>query len=140
MARAFKAVAVALSRSLSDKKAEQVALLHVGRTSPVADYMVIATALSRPHLDSLQVEAEKSAKDLGLSLLRRAKPESDHWRVLDFGGLLVHLMTKETRDFYALEKLYHGSPRVSWGPERDGKAAAAPAGRPSSRRPRSRAR
>jgi ribosome-associated protein len=114
MARAFKTVALRLARAASDKKGENIAVLHVGKTSPVTDYMLIVTANSRPHLESLEAEIDKAADALGLRCLRRSKPASDQWRVLDFGGLLVHLMTEESRGFYALEKLYHEAPRLKW--------------------------
>ena len=139
MARAFKPLAVALARAISDKKAEEVSLLHVGRTSPVADFLLIATVNSRPHLEAVEVETVKAARDLRLTCLRRARPQSDQWRVLDFGGVLVHLMTAESRAFYALEKLYHDSPRVSWESANGRESKAAPA-RPRSHRPKIRSR
>ncbi len=114
MARAFRSVALKLARAACDKKGEAIAVLNVAKTSPVTDYMLIVTANSRPHLEALEAEVEKSADALGLRCLRRSKPASDHWRVLDFGGLLVHLMTSDSREFYALEKLYHEAPRLKW--------------------------
>jgi len=114
MARAFKAVALRLARAAADTKGEDVSLLNVSKTSPVTDYMLIVTANSRPHLEALEREIDKEADAMGVDCLRRSKPASDHWRVLDFGGLLVHLMTADSREFYALEKLYHEAPRIKW--------------------------
>jgi ribosome-associated protein len=136
MARAFKPVALALAKAISDKKGEEISLLHVGRTSPITDYLLIATALSGPHLQALDIEVEKVARTLSVSCLRRAKPESDEWRVLEFDGILVHLMTSKTRDFYAHENLYHEDARVSW----DGERRPAKKGRPRSQRPSGNAR
>ena len=53
-----------------------------------------------------------AVKEFNLRCLHRAG--SDQWRVLDFGGFLVHLMTEQTRAFYSLDKLYIGAPRVRW--------------------------
>ncbi len=114
MARAFKGVAVAAARAADDKKGEDIALLHVSKTSPITDYLLIVTANSRPHLETLEHEVERAAADFNVACLHRARPRSDQWRVLDFGGLLVHVMTRETRDFYALDKLYFDSPKVAW--------------------------
>lgn len=114
MGKGFKFVAVAAARSLSEKKAENIVLLNVSRTSPITDYLLIATANSRPHLESLEFEVDKAAQEFGVHPLRRAKPKSDSWRVVDFGGLLAHLMTAETRELYALEKLFPDASRVSW--------------------------
>jgi ribosome-associated protein len=114
MGRVFKAVAVAAARAADAKKGEDIALLHVSKTSPITDYLLIVTANSRPHLETIEREIEDAAGEFNVSCLHRARPESDQWRVLDFGGMLVHVMTDETRKFYALDKLYHDAPRVDW--------------------------
>ena len=114
MARAFKTLAFALARAADNKKGEDIAVLNVGKTSPVVDYLLIVTANSRPHLEAIESEIEKAAKENKSECLRRSRPASDQWRVLDYGGLLVHIMTSESRDFYGLEKLYHLSPRLKW--------------------------
>lgn len=116
MAPGFKAVAVAAARAAWDKKAEEVLLLNVAKSSPLADYMLLATALSPSHMESLEQEIGKALKEFSLPCLRRARPASDNWRVMDFGGLLVHLMTGEARLFYSLEKLHPEAPRLKWLP------------------------
>lgn len=114
MGKGFRFVAAAVARALSDKKAEDVLLLHVTRTSPITDYLLLATATSRPHLDSLEVELDKAAKDYALQPLHRAKPRSETWRVVDYGGVLVHIMTAEARALYALERIYPDARQVKW--------------------------
>lgn len=131
MARAFKAVALACARAASEKKGEDIALLHAGRESPLADYILIVTALSRPHLESLEDEVDRAARELHAPCLHRARPKSDQWRVLDFGGLIVHVMTQEARAFYCLERLHPAACRLRWSADggRRKTPARAPAGR-----------
>lgn len=114
MAKAFKTAAVSAARSADDKKAEDVLVLDVRKTSSLVDYIVVATALSRPHLEALEIHIEEALGRDGLLLRRRARPQTDQWRVLDFGGLMVHLMTHPARELYALEKLNDGAKGVSW--------------------------
>ena len=116
MARTFKSLAVALARAASDKKAEDVLVLDVRRQSPITEYMIIATVTSPPHLDAVEDAVRQLGKDLRCPALRRARPESSKWRVLDFGGLLAHFMTDEARRFYALEKLYRLARPLDWSP------------------------
>ena len=132
MARTFKSLGQALARAASDKKAEDVVLLDVRRQCPIAEYLLIATATSPPHLEAVEEAVREAGQELGSAALRRARPASDTWRVLDFGGIMAHFMTEETRRFYALEKLWHLARPVPWQPE----AAAAP--RPKSRTPKPR--
>jgi ribosome-associated protein len=114
MARAFKAVAVAAALAVDDKKGEEIAVLDVRKSSPVVDYLVIATALSRPHMESLERKIEEELEALGVRVHHRSRPQTDHWRVLDFGGVMIHLMSAEARALYALERLHDGAKEVAW--------------------------
>lgn len=114
MARTFKTLAVSTARAVDDKKAEDVVLLDVRKTSSLVDYIIIATALSRPHLEALEHHVEKGLEHEGLHPHHRSRPRSDSWRVLDFGGIMVHLMTAEARELYDLEKLNDDAKEIAW--------------------------
>lgn len=114
MPKAFKSAAVAAAAALEDKKAENVLVLDARKTSPLADYLVIATALSRPHLEALENKVEEDLHKLGLRVHRRNRPQTDLWRVLDYGGLMIHLMSEDARALYALERLHDGAKEVAW--------------------------
>lgn len=117
MARAFRGLSLAAAQAAADKKGEGISLLHVSRLSPLADYLLIVTALSRPHMEAIEDSIESAAAGLRARCLHRSRPRSDRWRVLDYGGLLVHIMTAQTRDFYALDKLYGEAAAVRWQAE-----------------------
>ncbi|MEK7389583.1 MAG: ribosome silencing factor [Elusimicrobiota bacterium] len=114
MPRVFRSAAVAAARSAEDKKAESILLLDVRKTSPLSDYMLIATAVSRPHLEALETKLSEDLEKIGLDIHHRNRPQSDLWRVLDYGGLIIHLMIEETRKLYALERLHDGAKELSW--------------------------
>ena len=127
MTQLFRSLGRVLAQTASDKKAEGVVLLDVRRQSAVAEYMLIATVSSPPHLEAVEEALSQAADEHRCPALRRARPQSSQWRVLDFGGLLAHIMTEESRSFYSLEKLYHQARPVAWqaGPD----APAAPRAR-----------
>lgn len=114
MARAFRGLALSAARAAADKKGEEISLLHLSRISPLADYLLIVTALSRPHMAAIEDSIEDAAAGLRARCLHRSRPQSDRWQVLDYGGLLVHIMMAQTRDFYALDKLYGEAAAVRW--------------------------
>jgi ribosome-associated protein len=114
MARAFKAVAVSVARVADERKAEQVQVLDVRKTSNVVDYLVVVTALSRPHIEALEQKIVEELEGDGLRVHHRSRPQTDAWRVLDFGGVMVHLMSAEARELYALERLHDGAKEVAW--------------------------
>lgn len=114
MPKAFKNIAIAAARSIDGRKAEKIVVLDVRKTSPLSDYLIIATAMSRPHLESLEDKVAEDMEGLGLRVHRRNRPQTDLWRVLDFGGLIVHLMSEEARELYALERLHEGAKELPW--------------------------
>ncbi|MBI5625343.1 MAG: ribosome silencing factor [Elusimicrobia bacterium] len=108
----FRHVALAAAQAAFDKKAEHLVLYYVGASHPLADFLLIMTALSDSHMDTLQHAVEETLKTAGLRPLRRARPESDQWKVLDYGDLVVHIMTQASRDFYRLERLYGNARKI----------------------------
>jgi ribosome-associated protein len=114
MARAFKSVAVSAARVADERKAEQIQVLDVRSTSPLVDYLVVATALSRPHIEALEKKIVEAMEDEGLGIHHRSRPQTDAWRVLDFGGVMIHLMSAQARELYALERLHDGAKEVTW--------------------------
>ena len=114
MALTFRALGRALARAAYDKKAEEIVLLDVRKQSPVTEYMLIATVNSAPHLEAVEDAVRNAGRELRCPPLRRARPASDSWRVLDFGGVMVHLMTAPARELYALERLHDDAKAVAW--------------------------
>lgn len=114
MPKAFKTVTISAARAMHEGKAADIVVLDVRKTSPLSDYMIVATALSRPHLESLEEKLAEALAQAGLRVHHRNRPQSDLWRVLDFGGLIVHLMVAEARELYALERLHEGAKELAW--------------------------
>lgn len=114
VARRLKDLASIAARAADDKKGEDILLLHVSPVCSIAEYMLIVSAGSPAQLEAIQEKVEVDLEDEGERPIRRDGRSSDVWRVLDYGGLLIHLMHPIAREFYSLEKLYHGARKVSW--------------------------
>ena len=97
-----------------DKLAENVATLEIGKVSSVADYMMVATASSEPQLRALSSYIERQVREIyKLRTLNQPDDSSSGWVLLDFGNLIVHLMTPEARERYDLEGLWGESPTAA---------------------------
>lgn len=106
MNKNLKNLAIKAARILEDKKGEGVALYDLGNKSSLCDYVIVATATSAPHLNALEEEVSIKLKEDGFFKLNRDGSGSQIWRVSDYGGLILHLMTEEARAYYALDKMF----------------------------------
>ena len=92
--------------TLDNKKAQEIKLLRTREITILADFFVICTASSTVHLKTLSDEVELKLKASGEQPLRREGQRTGGWILIDFGAVVVHLFTKEARDFYTLERLW----------------------------------
>lgn len=98
---------VCLAARLADeKKAENIRVIDLNGQSALCDFVLIVTATSKPHLDSIEEEISKKLKEHGIYKLNRDGRESPFWRVSDYGGFLAHIMVAQARDFYGLDELF----------------------------------
>jgi ribosome-associated protein len=102
-------------RELADnKKAEDIVVLDMRRVSSIADYFVIATGTSEPHLRAISDEISLKLKE-DHAVRPRAQDRSLHtaWIVLDYFDVIVHIMSEDMRHRYDLESLWGDAPRVN---------------------------
>jgi len=95
-----------ICKILSDKKASDIVSIHVAEKTIVADYFVIATAKSAPHVKALSEYLEEETDKLEVSAVRREGTREGRWAIVDYGDVVVHIFNDETRLFYNLEKLW----------------------------------
>ena len=94
------------ARLADEKKAENIKVIDLKGLSSLCDFILIMTANSKPHLEAVEEEISKKLKEIGIYKTNRDGADSLQWRVSDYGAFLVHIMTQEARDFYALDKIF----------------------------------
>ena len=99
-------IAENIVKALDSKKGEDIKLLKTDGITVLADYFVICTATSGPHIKALADEVDKCLSELGEPPIRREGYRSASWVLLDFGCVIVHLFQQEAREFYNLERLW----------------------------------
>ena len=109
-----KDIAILAARYADDKKAENIKLIDLNGLSSLCEYILIATVTSKPHLEAVEDEISTQLKKIGVYKSNRDGGESMTWRVADYGSFLVHIMTQEARDFYALDKIFSFGSEVNF--------------------------
>ncbi len=90
----------------ADKKASDIVLLDVRGQTTMTDYFVICSGASDRQLNAIADGVIEGLKEDGDLPLSREGDASSHWLLVDFGGVIVHVMSKPEREFYQLEKLW----------------------------------
>jgi len=103
-----------LCRDYADnKKAENIVVLDVHDLSSVADYFVIASGTSEPHLRAIVDEiVDRLRDDHDIRPIRKDGSVQGSWVVLDFFDVIVHVMRGDARGRYDLESLWGDAARV----------------------------
>lgn len=98
----------------ANKKAEDVLALDLRGISTVADFFVVCSGTSEPHLKAISSEIQdKLREDHGVRALHVDGYPASQWMVVDYGDVLVHIFHQEKRAFYALEDLWSDAPRLA---------------------------
>ena len=100
-------LADAISSSLDSKKALDVSTLSVEKQTALADFFVLATGTSSTHIKALADEVEfKIKEELQLEPKSIEGIGDKSWILIDYGSVIVHIFTREAREFYKLDKLW----------------------------------
>lgn len=99
-------IAKTLVRVLDMKKGRDIKLLHVADKTIIADYFVICGGTSNTNIKALAGEAEYKLGLCGITPRHLDGYSEGEWIVVDFGSVMVHIMNRDNRDFYKLEKLW----------------------------------
>jgi ribosome-associated protein len=91
---------------LENKKAVDVKVLPVNKKAVIADYFVIAGGTSFTHINAIAEELDYEFKKIDIFPKIEKNGTSNSWILLDFGNIIVHIFTKEAREFYNLENLW----------------------------------
>lgn len=98
----------------SDGKAESIVIVDLRGLSTITDFYVIFTGTSPVHLRALGKRIEDEMETLGLRPGSVDGQRGTGWMVYDYGSVIIHAMTSDTRRSYDLERLWGDAPRTEW--------------------------
>ena len=106
--------ALELAQLMEDGKGQDVSVLDISKLNSWTDYFVIVTVTSGAQAEGLYKYVKDYNKQNGLEFHQTGhkSPQGNEWILLDLGAIVIHLMTKEARDFYELEKLWHAGTKL----------------------------
>ena len=96
----------AIALFLDNKRGREIKVIPMKGKTDICDFMVLATGTSNTHVQTLGGEVEYEMGRRGIQPLHTEGRDGNTWIVLDYAHIMVHVFTRETRDFYNLDKLY----------------------------------
>jgi ribosome-associated protein len=105
-----KHVKISVSAS-QEKKAEDIVVLDLRDISSFTDFFVIMQGNSKRQNMAIYESIEKRLKSENIKPLSVEGRKNAEWILLDYGYFIIHIFSKEAREFYYLEKLWADAPR-----------------------------
>ena len=101
-----KELAEAIAEVLDSKKGFDIEVVYVADKTVLAEYFVICSGNTSTHIKSLVDETEYKIGQRDLMPYHVEGKDNNSWIVMDYSNVIVHVFTREAREFYNLEKLY----------------------------------
>ena len=100
-------LACVIAQILDDKLGKDITILNISHVSSLADYFVIVSGDSTPQVKALmETVKDKIKKHFARLPIRNENDMKNRWNLLDYGDVVVHILHKEERENYALEKFW----------------------------------
>ena len=101
-----KELAEAIAEVLDSKKGRDIKVLHVEDKTVIAEYFVLCTGNSSTQIKALAGEVEYRLGLRGVDAYSVEGRDNNAWLLLDYSNVIVHVFSREAREFYNLDKLY----------------------------------
>lgn len=98
------------AEAADDRKAVDIRLLRVEEVTTLTDWFVVCSGLSDVQVRAIARSVEdRLEEEVGRLPLRREGVTEGRWVLLDYGDLIVQVLTPQERSYYDLEAFWgHG--------------------------------
>lgn len=99
------------ANALNSKKARELNAIKVADLTVLAEYFLMCTATSSTHVRALADEVEEKLSEAGAQP-HHIEGKTTGWIVLDYGSVIIHVFSRDQREFYALDKMWSDGEQV----------------------------
>jgi ribosome-associated protein len=95
-----------------DKKAEQLVVLDLTKSSAFTDFFIICTGTNRRQVQAIADAVEEAIGKRGTKPALVEGYERGDWVLLDYFDFIVHVFLPASREFYNLERLWGDAEKI----------------------------
>ena len=97
-----------IARILDDKQGKDIKILNISNISVLADYFVICSSDTGTHVKALTGYVREMIKEHFERIpIGEENDVKNRWNLLDYGDVIVHVLHKEERETYAIERFWN---------------------------------
>ena len=89
-----------------EKKALDIIIIDVRKITTLTDFFVICTSESQPQTRAITDHINQKMKEDGIKSWHTEGYENLDWVLIDFVNIVIHIFSKETREYYEFERLW----------------------------------
>jgi ribosome-associated protein len=101
--------------ALDDRRAKDITVLNLREVSETLDFFIVATGESSVQLRAIEERVRERLREAGVQP-KGVEGPSTRWILIDYGFIVVHVMSPEAREFYDLEGLWADAEKLEITP------------------------
>ena len=95
-----------------DRKASNIVVLNLKKSSAFTDYFVLCTGLNVRQVTAIADAVQEALRRQKLRPAHVEGYDRAEWVLLDYFDILIHIFTPSTREFYSLDRLWGQAVRI----------------------------
>ena len=100
-------------RAIDDKKGRNITVIDISGITTIADYFIIADGDSTRQVQAISDNLEEALGRAGYFCSDKEGYSAAKWILLDYKDVVVHIFSKDDRQFYDLERIWRDGRFVS---------------------------
>jgi ribosome-associated protein len=89
-----------------DKKGQQIVLMDLSELSDFTDYFVLISGDSSIQIKAIADHIDEGMRKAGVRYYQKEGYQTLKWVLMDYVDVVVHIFSKEAREFYSIERLW----------------------------------
>lgn len=100
-------------RAAEEKKSSEIVVLDLRPATSFTDFFVLCNGNNQRQCQAICDEVVKAMRGRGERAISVEGYDNAEWILLDYGDIVVHIFTPQTRSFYDLERLWRDAHPVA---------------------------
>lgn len=98
------------AQAILEKFGTEIVAIDMSDQLVLCEVFLIATGQNTPQVEAIADEVERKLAETGEKPIRREN--GAEWILIDYSDLVVHIQSRELRNYYMLDRLWNDCPRI----------------------------